>query len=358
MKNEKLKILLVGGGSGGHIVPLLAVAKALKKEEPAIKLQIITSKTEILKSKLKNSGWDIKYIAAGKLRRHFTFRLLWELILFFAGICQSFWYILSFWPDVVFCKGGFVSVPIAKVAFIFRRPIILHESDIKMGLANKICAILAKRVCVGFPVENYPKIKKSKLVYTGTPVQQSTINHQPSTISHQPSAISTILVVGGSQGSHAINVLISQLREKITEKYRLIHICGLNDFSWLNRWSHPNYSLFSFTDDLLEKINQSDLIISRSSATVLAEIAASAKPAILIPLPTAAADHQTANARYFAQKEAAMVLAEKGLTDKKLLAEIEKIMSDKNRREKLAANILALAQPAAAELVAKIIITS
>lgn len=345
------KIMLTGGGSGGHIVPLLAVAEELKKDKNN-QLLLITNYSAIWQERLKKSGLKTRYILAGKLRRHWTPRLLWEIVLFKIGFCQSLWQILNFWPDVIFSKGGFVSLPVVLVGWLLRRPIIIHESDIVIGLTNRLASHLARKICVGFPVENYRGLDKKKLVYTGIPIEnyQLPARRIGGKIENSKSP-QAILVVGGSQGSHAINKLIVEIREKLVKKYRLIHICGQGDYQWLSQWQQPQYILQPFVNNLPQKISVSNLIIGRASATVIAEVAAAGRPLILIPLPSAAADHQRANARFFAQRRAALVLEQEGLDSDKLLAAIEKILTDPRSQQVLGVNIHTFFQPDAAELI-------
>lgn len=345
-KERYRRILLVGGGSGGHIVPLLAVAKELKKNKNN-QLLLLTDYLAVWQERLEKSGFNTKYIFAGKLRRHLTPRLLWEMVLFKIGLCQSLWHILRFRPDVIFSKGGFVSLPVILAGWLLRRPIIIHESDIIMGLTNRLASRLAQKICVGFPAENYHGLDPKKLVYTGIPIE----NFKSKSLNLNSKSPSAILVVGGSQGSHAINKLIAEMREGLVKKYRLVHICGRRDYQWLNQWHQPQYILKPFVDDLPLRIAASDLVISRASATVIAEVAAAGRPLILIPLPTAAADHQRANARFFAQRRAALVLEQEGSTSQKLLAEIEKLLADPRSQQVLGDNLYSFARPNAAELI-------
>lgn len=365
MKNKPINVLVTGGGTGGHITPLIAVVEELKKNDCDI--LFVGSGNELEKKVAKKYNLKYKQIFSGKFRRYFSWENLIDPFKILIAIVQAKWLLLFNRPDVIFSKGGYVGFPVVLAGWILRIPIVIHESDVMMGLANRWSVKFAKKVCVGFPLENYKEIPLDKIVYTGNPIRkefnlpiayrQSHIvnnkNDKPYAISHKP----VILVTGGSQGSRFINQTIAAMLFDITRKYHIIHIAGKNDHEWLKKNSWPDYELYDFTDKMPEFIEKADLIISRSGANTSAEISALSKPSILIPLPSSANDHQIANAKVFEKNNAAVVLSEEGLTADSLKDIIDRLMEDKKMLREIGKNANNLSQPNSAQEIAKEILS-
>lgn len=328
INKEKVRIIITGGGTGGHIVPLMAVTRELKKRD--FDILYVGSGMELEKKVAEKENIKYKSVLSGKFRRYFSYENFIDPFKIMIGFFQAFWIILTYRPKVIFAKGGYVTFPAVLAGWILMVPIVTHESDVVMGLANRKEAKLAKKICVGFPIDNYKDIPLDKIIYTGNPIREEFVHAKRSNNSNKRSdrTIPTLLVTGGSQGSRFINQTIAALLNYLTIKYHIIHISGKNDYEWLkkNRW--PNYDLYQYTDQMSILMKKADLIITRAGANTLAEISALAKPSILIPLPSGANDHQTANAKVYQKNNAAVVATEKGLTPDNLKSIIDHLMRD------------------------------
>ncbi|EKD56794.1 MAG: UDP-N-acetylglucosamine-N-acetylmuramyl-(Pentape ptide) pyrophosphoryl-undecaprenol N-acetylglucosamine transferase [uncultured bacterium] len=361
IQDTRYKILITGGGSGGHIMPLEAVVQELKSDQTDI--LYVGSGNDIEKQMADSQQIMYKSVLTGKLRRYWSWQNLVDPFKILVGFFQSIFIIISFRPKVIFAKGGYVTFPVVLASWLLRVKIVIHESDVIMGLANKFEASLANKICVGFPLDNYPNLPLSKLVYTGNPVRhefliksealnsslensrdkksetnsKSPLDHTRdkqiinpvSPITRQGGHKSTILIIGGSQGARFINNTVAAIMEELTKKYHVFHIAGKNDFEWLSKNNWSNYELFDFTDKISELMAKSDLVISRAGANSMAEIATLRKPTILIPIKESANDHQTANARVFEKNNAALVFSEDQLNPDTLLGIINTLMANK-----------------------------
>ncbi|PIZ70935.1 UDP-N-acetylglucosamine--N-acetylmuramyl-(pentapeptide) pyrophosphoryl-undecaprenol N-acetylglucosamine transferase, partial [Candidatus Peregrinibacteria bacterium CG_4_10_14_0_2_um_filter_43_11] len=220
------RILLVGGGSGGHIIPNLAVSSELKAQNPSVQLLYIGSRNPPDRTLVEKAGIPFRSIFTGKLRRYFSMRNFIDPFQVVIGIFQSIYFVARFWPDVVFTKGGFVSFPVTLAAFVLRRPVVLHESDAVMGLTNRITAKIATKVCVGFP--NYLHLS-DRFVLTGNPVRSS-ILHGSKDRGYQLTGFSVdrpvLLAWGGSQGAQEINDLIESRFSLLEPHFQIVHITG------------------------------------------------------------------------------------------------------------------------------------
>jgi len=346
MHNRK-RVLLTGGGTGGHIIPNRAVATALRKLEPNLELIYIGSRNKLDAQLVKEAHIPFHSIFAGKLRRYFSWRNFVDPFLVLIGFLQSFVIILRFRPHVVFSKGGYVSLPVVLAAYVLRRPIILHESDSVMGLTNRITAKLAKKVCVAFP----DLVKKNnKFVLTGNPVrlEMRKGNIKEGYLLTLLSPDRPILLVwGGSQGAQAINEMIMRDFDKIKLHFQIVHITGKGKGTGIK---DPSYCSFEYLEDELKHVYAiTDVVVGRAGANSLAEIALMQKLNIMIPLKNA---DQQANARYFESNGAGLLMHEKDdFTD--LLMNLWENWEEQNKMKKALDKI---ARPEAAEEIAKIIL--
>lgn len=353
VKENKVRIIVTGGGSGGHVKPLMAVVEELQQH--SCDILYIGSGAEIEKKEAGKHKIKYRQILCGKYRRYFDWQNFIDPFKIAIGFLQAFFIILFFWPKAVFAKGGFVSLPVAYASWILMRPIIAHETDVVPGLANRLIINYAKKFCVGFPARYYENLPASKIVYTGNPISKEyfakpTTNNPQLSTKNQKSK--TIFITGGSQGSRFINQTIATILGKLTEKYNVIHQCGKLDYEWLSKNSWKNYRLFDFSDKMPEYMMSADLVISRSGGAIM-EIAACQKPTILIPLPSSASNHQEMNARVLEKANAAIVLRQKGLTSESLLEIIDRLMEDKKMQQELGAKIFQFFQPDAAKMIVK-----
>lgn len=339
-----MKILLTGGGTGGHLIPLLAIVSGIRKISAEKKLGepeflLIASASNFNKS-ISKAGIQIKTIKAGKLRRYFSWENLGDIFKIPIGIVQSLYHISKFKPDVIFSKGGFASVPPVIVAWILRIPIVTHESDIVPGLANRIIARFASKILISFSAtEKY--FSKSKIVLTGNPTRddiiQGSCENAFKFFKLSPD-LPTVLIFGGSQGAQKINEMILEILPKLTEKCQVIHQCGAknykgikNKINKLNLKYPERYRTYPFIKDEMKDVYAlAKVVISRAGANSLAEIVALQKPNILIPLSTSANNHQFKNAEFFVEKGASLIINETADSSQDLLDAIFELLDDKN----------------------------
>lgn len=346
------RIILTGGGTGGHVWPLIVIAEELRRQLP-VKFLYLGS-TGIEKT-IAPKFYPFQSIAAGKWRRYVSISNFSDLVRLMIGILQSWLILRSFRPDLVIAKGGYVSLPVLVAANIRSIPLVIHETDAMMGKTNQYAAKTSRLVFTGFPAELYPKYLAKKLIYSGTPIRQEFFRRQAiksidSKLKLNPQS-PICLVMGGSQGASAINSLILTCLTELLDKMQIIHLTGRLDYiSCLNRKSRlpknrfNRYHPIEFTvRDLPSLMNLADVIVSRAGGTALAEIAAMAKPAIIIPLPKSAGDHQSLNAKWYADHQAVIALSQDTLSPDKLKQTIVKLIKDRNRQAQLSVEIHKLA---------------
>lgn len=323
-------------------MPIIAVADKLKNllDQSGQKSEfLLVSNESIFNLAASNAGIPIKNIKAYKLRRYWSSKNITEIVNLPIGFFQSLWRVYKFMPDVIFAKGGYVSLPVVAAAWIFRIPIIIHESDSVAGLANSIAAKMANKVAISFR-ESGNFFPEKKIVFTGNPVRAGILNgDRAGAYNHfgLKTGLPTLLALGGSQGAQKINDILLEIVPKLVAKMQIIHICGIKNYNdikqAMNRWRFTgveNYHIFPFLyDNLRDAYAVSDLVVSRAGANNIAEIANVGKPAILIPLSSSAGDHQLKNAYYFASRNAAILLEETNLTPHMLYDAIFKILENK-----------------------------
>lgn len=296
-----MKILVAGGGTAGHVIPLIEVAKLLKNRGHRV---IYVGAGEPERTLVKTVKY--KQIISGKWRRYFAVRNLLEPFKILIGFFQALILLKKLKPNLVFVKGGYVSVPIIAATAILKIPLYAHESDSVMGWANRLAMTFARKVFVGFPFDNYPATLGKKLIYTGTPVRS---HHQHASVKQfgLNKKMPIILVTGGSQGAQGINELVFGGLKDLLQSYQIIHITGQHDFNRAiearNRLPFhlkDRYSVYKFLEeDFMDSLKVADVVITRGGATSLAEIASLKKRAIIVPLPTSASDHQRKNAQVY-----------------------------------------------------------
>ncbi len=362
-----MRIILTGGGTGGHAYPVEAVYKEIKKNTIEDNQFLwIGSKKSIEQAIADKNNIQFKAILVGKLRRYFSFNNLVDLIKIPIGVIQSFFIIKKFQPEVIFSKGGFVSVPPVIAGKFLRIPIIVHESDIIPGLANRIAFKFADKILLGFEKTIKYFQDKSNVVYTGIPISQDVISGDRLAglkyFKLMPDK-KIILIIGGSQGAESINQSVIRYLDKFIEKFQIIHICGKNNFDKLEKHIKENdigshYHLYSYlyAEEMGNALATADLVISRAGASALNEIAFYKKPTILVPLSVKGSrGDQIENAKYFADNKAAVILNENELTGDTLFNIINEIFSDNDKQKLLAENIAKLSNISASIYIADII---
>jgi len=369
-----MKILLTGGGTGGHIAPILAVVSEIKKialeknmQEPEF---MLITPDEYFKEAIESSGIKIRKIKAGKLRRYFDMKNLTDIYKIFAGTVQSLYYIWKFNPDVVFSKGGFASVPAVIASWMLGVPTVTHESDITPGLANRINSFFASKVLVSFD-ETQKYFKKGKAVLTGNPIREDISMgnaDRGKKIFGLSDGFPTLLVFGGSQGARRINEAVLDSLEELLSKFNVIHVCGKYNFAAAKEAAGKKgvqgterYKLFPFLyDEMKDAYAVSDLIVSRAGASSIAEIIEVGKPSIIIPLSTSANDHQVKNAKWLLERGLAKVIHEKDLNGGSLKDALFELFANRPAMEEMHQRIVAYKSSLkgkAVENVAKIVLS-
>jgi len=345
-----MRILFTGGGSGGHIFPIIAVRQTfegleLPEKEREIRFYYL-GPDKFAQENMAKEGIKTRFILSGKLRRYFSLKSPLDIAKILFGIFQSFLYLFVWMPDVIFSKGGYGSFPVVFVGWIYHIPIILHESDSTPGLANRVLAKFARKIILSFPKSREAFGKhQNKTIVIGNPVRKELLEGNV-TEARQIFKISSqkpvILILGGSQGAQKINEMVINTLPRLMEMAEIIHICGENDYPALQKeiQETPGYRLYPFlpAQELKHAYAVADLIINRAGAGSIFEIAALGKPSILIPLSGAAADHQRKNAFDFAGTDQktdegrTIVLDQENLSPNMFLEQISKLL---NNPEKL-----------------------
>ena len=326
------KIILTGGGTAGHVTPNLALIPSLK--DHGFEIRYIGSYEGIEKKLITDAGIPYDGISSGKLRRYFDLKNFSDPFRVLKGYAEACKLIKNYKPDVVFSKGGFVSVPVVLAAKRYHVPTIIHESDMTPGLANKICIPSAAKVCCNFP-ETLQYLPKDKAVLTGSPIRRELLTGDRLSglqYTHLSADKPIILVIGGSLGSVTVNQAVRSILPQLLTNFQVIHICGKGNLDE-SLIGTEGYVQYEYVDKPLRHLfAAADLIISRAGANSICEILALRKPNILIPLSAAASrGDQILNANSFAKQGFSTVLEEEVLTADTLSQAIEETY--KNRQQ-------------------------
>lgn len=324
------RIVLTGGGTAGHVTPNIALIPKLR--ELGYDIQYIGSYTGIEKELIEPFGIPYHGISSGKLRRYFSVQNFTDPFRVLKGFREAKSLIKQLKPDVIFSKGGFVSVPVVLAGKRNKVPAIIHESDMTPGLANKIAIPSAVKVCCNFP-ETLETLPKEKAILTGSPIRQELLSGNKIAAmdlcgfsADKP----VILVIGGSLGSVVVNTAVRQSLPELLKKFQVIHLCGkgkLDD----SLSQTKGYCQFEYIKNELRDIfSLADIVISRAGANAICELLALRKPNLLIPLSAnASRGDQILNARSFERQGFSMVLEEEDLSKDTLLDSVQKLYNDR-----------------------------
>ena len=342
-----MRVILAGGGSGGPVAPLLAIAEAIKKNNLATKFLFIgTKKGEPEKEMVQGCDFDFKQIFAGKLRRYLSWQNLLDLFRLKLGFFQSLFILKKFQPDLIIGAGGYVSVPVVLAGWFLKIPTLIHQQDILPTLSNKILSFFAKKITVSFEpsLEDFPQ---NKTIFVGHPVRQFIFNsnkERAEKFFNLKKDLPVLVVLGGGTGAISLNNLIWQNFDELTKFCQIIHLTGRGKASFINNQvSTINYQGHEFlTKEIPDLFTVADVVISRAGINVLAELAVLGKPTIIIPIPDS---HQEANARYFQDKNGAIVLNQKELTNETFLKVTKELLNNKEKQNQLGENIKKIVLP-------------
>lgn len=366
----KKRVALAGGGTGGHLFPLVSVAREIKKQQgDKVEFAYFGPSNDLEKDVMGSESIVCKTVISGKLRRYFSFQYFLDLIKFPIGLFQAFWHLLWFMPDVVFAKGGYASVPVVIVAKVYRIPVVIHESDAAAGIANKFLGSIANRVCIAFDRAriNFPP---KKTVLTGNPINEKVLggnkNEAIKFLGAGEVNKPVLLVLGGSQGAKMINDAILGILPKLLAKFVVVHQVGKKNVDeaelileekGIEEKKSGYFPLGFIGKEIGDLYALSDVVITRAGATSIAEVAANKKPAILVPISASANDHQRINAYEVAKAHAAEVLEENNFTENMILGNLDQIFNDEVYRNKLAKNISVFYNQDASQKIAKEVVS-
>lgn len=330
------KILLTGGGTAGHVTPNIALIPYLR--EKGFEIEYMGSKDGIEKELIERIGIPYTGVSTGKLRRYLSGKNLTDIARINHGIAEAMRYIKANRPDVVFSKGGFVSVPVVMAASRYKVPIIIHESDLSPGLANKLCYSRASTICYNFPeTRSYLENTRfaGKIVQTGLPIRQSLLNgskEKAMKICGFEADKPVILVIGGSLGSLNVNNAVRGALDTLLENFSIIHICGKDKMDTSLRGKLGYVQFEYLNEELKDMMAAADIVISRAGANVIWELEALKKPALLIPLGTAGSrGDQILNAESFKKQGFSAVLSEDDLTPETLVEAVSDLYKEKEK---------------------------
>lgn len=371
---------MTGGGTGGHITPLLAVAEELKRIHPGCEVIYVGEKNSKFGELTKAPQFDETYqVSAGKFRRYHSTKWYEKLLdvrtimLNIRDVFRVGWGLVESWrllgkvkPDVVFLKGGYVGVPVGLAAASRGLPIVTHDSDAIPGLANRLVGRWAAKHAVALAPENYayPREKTEQVgvlvEQSYQPVTQKMLREYREELSLPTDAV-VLLVTGGSSGARAINEALVQMAPELLEKNPklvIIHQTGKGKAGCCGEFTHERLKVLEFLRPMASYMGAADLVICRGSANTIAELAVQGKAAIVIPSPYLANGHQLENAAILAEQGSAAVVQESDIRDPEggLLAVSSRLIGDGVEREKLGEKLAQTAPINAAEKVAKLII--
>lgn len=371
---KKVRILLTGGGSGGHVYPLLAVAEELQglaqERKLNLVLEYIGPKDEYGRL-LGSENVAVSYIYAGKIRRYLSIENIFDIVKFLAGFLQALAKVFLSMPDVIFSKGGTGALPVVIAGWFYRIPVIIHESDAAPGLTNLLSSRFAARIAVSFErALNY--FNPKKVAWIGTPIRKWLLAERPTKeeakeeLGFNPKE-PLLLILGGSQGSERINEFIVSNLENLVKETQVLHQTGRANLAEVERLSRAalmnipakkesktRYQAIPyFEKNVKTAFAAADLVVARAGSGTISEISAFGKPAVLIPLRESAGDHQRINAYEFAKGGGGVVIEEANLLPGIFLNQIKSIIKNTELLDKMGQASGKFFKPGAAEILAR-----
>ena len=320
------RIVFTGGGTAGHVTPNIALFPKLK--ELNYDIHYIGSYEGIEKKLMEDYHIPYYGISTGKLRRYFDPKNFSDPFRVIKGFAEAKKILKTLKPDIVFSKGGFVSVPVIRAAASLKIPCIIHESDMTPGLANKLCIPVANKVCCNFP-ETLQNLPADKAVLTGSPIREELSRgnkYHALDLCGFTSGKPIILVIGGSLGAAGVNSLVRDALPKLLDDFQIVHVCGKDkvDNLLLNTQGYKQFEYVK--EDLKDLFALADIVISRAGANAICELLALRKPSLLIPLPASCSrGDQILNAKSFESQGFAMVADEDDLTPYTLVEKVHEL---------------------------------
>ena len=349
------RVVIAGGGTGGHLYPGIALAKALMRQDMNIKVSFVGTQKGIESEVLPREGFELKTIlSAGLLGKKSVSRWM-SWVKLPIGTAQSMCFLINKRPNLVVGVGGYASGPLVLSAWLLRIPILIHEQNFFPGLTNKWLGKIATKVAISFK-DSAKFFPKDKVALTGNMIREDFCQPQEE-LPVKPQEFFRILVLGGSQGAHSINVAMVEALQSLTSKLGNIHIThqtGKNDYEMVKTEyenSGLSYEVRPFIDDIAEQYNKASLVICRAGATTLAEVTACGKVSVLIPYPHAAHNHQEKNAQVLDSANAGELMLDKDLSGERIAKSILRAIEDPKRMQEMENNSYQLGNRDATEKV-------
>lgn len=366
-----MKVVFTGGGTGGHFYPIIAVAeeiRAIARERRLLMPQLhYLAPSAFDQEALFENEIRFEQIPAGKWRRYFSLRNFTDLFVTGTGFVAALFALFRIYPDLVFSKGGFASVPVVLAARMLGIPVMIHESDAKPGRANLLASKFAFRIGVAFDsaIPYFPEKVRGKIARTGVPIRAAIARPEEGAKEELGLAagVPTVLVLGGSSGAKAINDVVTSSLAELVKDANIIHQTGKDHIKETEGMAKvllegsanaSRYHPFAYLNTLAMRraAGAADLVISRAGITTIAEIALWKKPAILIPIPESVSHDQRMNAYAYARTGAAIVLEQGNVTPNLLVSEVRRILGDVALRKDMAEKSSSFASTDAAKIIA------
>lgn len=366
-----MKIVLAGGGSGGHFYPLIAVAQELNAIADArnlVKPELhYLANTPYDEALLYENDIEYHHVSAGKIRKYVSLKNATDFFKTLVGLPTALHILFKIYPDVVFSKGGYPSVPVVFAARLLRIPVFIHESDAVPGRANLWAGKFAARVAISYPEAALQFPHKERVAYTGNPIRKEVVQvatHGAHEYLQLDTNIPTLLILGGSQGAQALNDCVLQALPALLNDYQVIHQVGPDNFESFSTLAgvaieaHPHkvrYKPFPTLNSLALRMagGIAALIVSRAGSGSIFEIANWEKPCILVPIPEHVSRDQRHNAFAYARTGGAIVIDQNNLTPHVLVAEIQRILADETVLQKMRGGAQQFKKPEAAHVLAQ-----
>jgi len=346
------RLLLAGGGTGGHLFPAIAIAREFKAQDPTAEVLFVGTARGIEARLLPEQGWPLQLVNASGFVGKGVFGKVAALLRLLGSVREGLAILRRFMPDVVIGVGGYASAALVIAAKLKGVPTVLHEQNAVPGLTNRLLSRWADRVCVTFAASR-DAFARRQVEMTGNPVRP-----EMESCDALPEGVPVLLVFGGSRGARAINRAMVEALPLLPKGMNVIHQTGGNDREAVAaayiEAGRTGDRVEAFIDDMAAVYRSARLVVCRAGATTLAELAACGRPAVLIPYPHAANDHQTANARAMVEAGAAVLLAQQDLTAERLANLIGELLRDRQRLEAMAAAARAVAKTGAAKAIVDI----
>jgi UDP-N-acetylglucosamine--N-acetylmuramyl-(pentapeptide) pyrophosphoryl-undecaprenol N-acetylglucosamine transferase len=362
---NELRVALTGGLTGGHTFPLIAVARSISARSAVpVSLMYIGSGGKFERDVMKAEGIQTRMVLSGKMRRYFSMKNLLDPFKVPIGYLQAVWHLLVYMPDVVFAKGGSVTVPVCLAAWSLRIPFVIHDSDAVAGRANRLLSKFSARIAVAYPSATafFPP---EKTAVTGNPVRTELLSGDAARANSYfgfSADRPLVLVLGGSLGARSLNIAVARMLPDIIRETQVLHQSGEKNYreavsvagEYGIKAGRDGYVVTPFLNgqELSDALARADVVVSRAGASSIAELAACGKASILVPLSTAANDEQRMNAYEVAHLGGAIVLEEANLGEHILSGKVDLLLRDPLLRSEMTQKIRAFYNPAAADMIA------